>query len=316
MANSYIEYNQNLSETTYSVPFNVLSIDDVNVKGYDGTTWSDLTVSERDAVAKTVKLDTAPSAYQKIRVWRNTGTTQLVDFQNGSRLSESDLDTAYQQGLFVAQEVSEGASTAPSFKGDQGIQGIQGIQGPTGPTGPLGPTGPQGADSTVTGPAGADGTNGTNASPFPAGSVIYHAANTAPSGFLKADGATVSRSTYSDLFAAIGTTYGAGDGSTTFLVPDLRGEFMRGWDDSRGVDGSRSFGSAQSDQMEAHNHTGGTPMHSSHTATYGSVSAGGSGPGGSFSGGRYAANTSTVGGTGNSSETRPRNVALLACIKF
>jgi microcystin-dependent protein len=102
----------------------------------------------------------------------------------------------------------------------------------------------------------ANGGTGSSAgaSSFPAGSVIYHAANTPPTGFLKADGAAVSRSTYSDLFAAIGTTYGAGDGSTTFLVPDLRGEFMRGWDDSRGIDGSRAFGSAQADELKSHNH--------------------------------------------------------------
>ena len=218
MANSYIEYTSGLTSTTYDVPFNVLSIDDVNVKGYNGTTLSDLTVSSRNAAEKTVTLNVAPSAFQKIRVWRNTGTTQLVDFQNGSRLSESDLDTAYQQGLFVAQEVSENASTGSLSKGDQGDQGVAGNDGA------------DGAD-------GADGVDGTNASPFPAGSVIYHAANTPPTGFLKADGSAVSRSTYSDLFAAIGETYGAGDGSTTFLVPDLRGEFMRGWDDSRGVDG-------------------------------------------------------------------------------
>ena len=111
MANSYIEYTSGLTATTYSVPFNFLSIQDVNVKGYNGTTWSDLTVSSRDATAKTVTLSGAPSAYQKIRVWRNTGSTQLVDFQNGSRLSESDLDTAYQQGLFVAHEVTENTST-------------------------------------------------------------------------------------------------------------------------------------------------------------------------------------------------------------
>ena len=323
MANSYIEYTSGLTATTYSVPFNVLSITDVNVKGHNGTTWSDLTVSSRDAAAKTVTLSGAPSAYQKIRVWRNTGTTQLVDFQNGSRLSESDLDTAYQQGLFVAQEVSEGASTAPSFKGDQGIQGIQGPLGPTGPTGPLGPTGPQGADSTVTGPAGADGTNGTNgtnASPFPAGSVIYHAANTAPSGFLKADGATVSRSTYSDLFAAIGTTYGAGNGSTTFLVPDLRGEFMRGWDDSRGVDGSRAFGSAQADEFKLHGHpsrrgtefnattdTGGGGILMDSNGTQANKSA--------FTGTPSNTDGQHIGGSGGS-ETRPRNIALLACIKF
>ena len=135
MANSYIEYTSGLTATTYSVPFNVLSIDDVNVKGYNGSTWSDLTVSSRDASAKTVTLSGAPSAYQKIRVWRNTGTTQLVDFQNGSRLSESDLDTAYQQGLFVAQEVSENASTNIEGIGPQGPQGIQGVAGNDGADG-------------------------------------------------------------------------------------------------------------------------------------------------------------------------------------
>ena len=135
MANSYIEYTSGLTATTYSVPFNVLSINDVNVKGYNGTTWSDLTVSSRDATAKTVTLSGAPSAYQKIRVWRNTGTTQLVDFQNGSRLSESDLDTAYQQGLFVAQEVSENASTNIEGIGPQGQQGIQGVAGNDGADG-------------------------------------------------------------------------------------------------------------------------------------------------------------------------------------
>jgi hypothetical protein len=135
MANSYIEYTSGLTETTYSVPFNVLSITDVNVKGYNGTTWSDLTVSSRDAVAKTITLSGAPSAFQKIRVWRNTGTTQLVDFQNGSRLSESDLDTAYQQGLFVAQEVSENASTEVEGIGPQGPQGIQGVAGNDGADG-------------------------------------------------------------------------------------------------------------------------------------------------------------------------------------
>ena len=132
MANSYIEYTSGLTATTYSVPFNFLSIDDVKVKGYNGTTWSDLTVAESDAVAKTITLSGAPSAYQKIRVWRNTGTTQLVDFQNGSRLSESDLDTAYQQGLFVAQEVSENASTEVEGIGPQGPQGIQGVAGADG----------------------------------------------------------------------------------------------------------------------------------------------------------------------------------------
>ena len=62
-----------------------------------------------------------------------------------------------------------------------------------------------------------------------------------PSGYLKCNGAAVSRTTYADLFAEIGTAFGAGDGSSTFNVPDFRGEFVRGWDDSRGVDSGRNF---------------------------------------------------------------------------
>jgi hypothetical protein len=132
MANSYVEYSSGLTATTYNIPFNYISIDDVLVKGYNGSAWSDLSVASRDASANTVTLSGAPSAYQKIRVWRNTSTNQLVDFQNGSRLSERDLDTAYQQGLFVSQEVSENASTVVESAGPQGPQGIQGEAGISG----------------------------------------------------------------------------------------------------------------------------------------------------------------------------------------
>ena len=83
----------------------------------------------------------------------------------------------------------------------------------------------------------------------PSGAVLYFAGQTAPTGWLKANGAAVSRTAYAALFAAIGTTYGAGDGSTTFNLPDLRGEFMRGWDDGRGIDRGRAFGSAQGDAI-------------------------------------------------------------------
>ena len=77
------------------------------------------------------------------------------------------------------------------------------------------------------------------------GDIKFSAANEAPVGWLKADGALVSRAEYGALFAAIGITYGAGDGATTFGLPDLRGEFIRGFDDGRGVDQGRAFGSWQ-----------------------------------------------------------------------
>lgn len=95
----------------------------------------------------------------------------------------------------------------------------------------------------------------------PVGTVIMYPATAAPTGYLKCNGAAYSRTTYADLFAKIGTTYGAGDGSTTFNVPDFRGEFIRGLDDGRGVDTSRTLGSAQASQNLSHAHTVTDPGH-------------------------------------------------------
>lgn len=141
------------------------------------------------------------------------------------------------------------------------------------------------------------------------GEVSYFAMQNAPSGWLKANGAEVSRSTYADLFAAIGTRFGAGNGSTTFNLPDLRGEFIRGWDDGRGVDAGRSFGSFQADEFRSHNH----PLIGNDRGTIGSQL---------FASGLYqddaeraASDPDSIGYRGGD-ETRPRNVALLACIKY
>lgn len=138
------------------------------------------------------------------------------------------------------------------------------------------------------------------------GALQAFAMSSAPSGWLKANGAAISRTTYAALFAAIGTTYGAGDGSTTFNLPDLRGEFVRGWDDARGVDSGRAFGSSQADQMPSHTHS--------------LAASGGAGAtvqiAGSNSQSPGSVQTSATGGTENGSENRPRNVALLFCIKF
>lgn len=134
----------------------------------------------------------------------------------------------------------------------------------------------------------------------PSGTVIWVASSTSPAGYLKANGALVSRTTYADLFATIGTVFGVGDGSTTFGLPDLRGEFLRGWDDGRGVDAGRVFGSGQADDFKAHTHT---------------TSTGGTTSNSLNSGGSVNLAASTTGSTGGA-ETRPRNVALLACIKY
>lgn len=135
----------------------------------------------------------------------------------------------------------------------------------------------------------------------PAGTIILFASPTVPTGYLKANGALVSRTAYSDLFAQIGTTFGAGDGSTTFALPDLRGYFPRGWDDGRGIDTGRVFGSSQADDFKSHIHGNGA-YNTGYVADSGSSL-------GSYC---VGANTTATGGP----ETRPKNIALLYCIKY
>jgi len=78
-----------------------------------------------------------------------------------------------------------------------------------------------------------------NVGTVPIGSVTAFAGATAPSGWLLCAGQTVSRTQYSGLFLTIGTTYGAGDGSTTFALPDLRGRVPAGKDDMNGSAANR-----------------------------------------------------------------------------
>lgn len=136
------------------------------------------------------------------------------------------------------------------------------------------------------------------------GEVSFFARNTPPTGYLKANGALVSRTTYAALFAAIGTTWGAGDGSTTFALPDGRGEFFRGWDDGRGADSGRAFGSAQSDDFKSHAH--GLPGNTLNGSIDGSAD---------WNTGITLVSTYSTSSAGGA-ETRPRNLALLACIKY
>lgn len=110
---------------------------------------------------------------------------------------------------------------------------------------------------------------------IPPGQVSHFAMQTPPAGWLECDGALVSRSTYAALFAAISTAFGVGDGSTTFGLPDFRGEFIRGWDHGKGTDSGRTFGSSQAQDYLAHNHTAttsgtdGTHTHGASAATNG-----------------------------------------------
>ena len=156
----------------------------------------------------------------------------------------------------------------------------------------------------------------------PSGAVAFFAGANAPTGWLKANGAAVSRTTYAALFAAIGTTFGAGDGSTTFNLPDLRGEFPRFWDDGRGLDSGRGLGTQQMDAFQGHNRDLRRSQNNSYIHGWVGVSAGAGHyvPDAQGSGDvwitRDYLTDSRYGTPRVAAETRPRNIALLACIKI
>lgn len=116
--------------------------------------------------------------------------------------------------------------------------------------------------------------NSTIPGGIPTGTVVPFAATTTPSGWVICDGGLYGRtaldpSPQPNLFSVIGTTYGAGDGLTTFSVPDLRGVFVRGFDNGRGLDPLRVFGTQQADSFKSHNHSGNTGLfNATHTHAF------------------------------------------------
>jgi microcystin-dependent protein len=158
----------------------------------------------------------------------------------------------------------------------------------------------------------------------PVGTIIETSLASPPAGYVAASGALLSRTSFAALFNAANASglvseatwsanswgrYSVGDGSTTFRVPDLRGEFRRGLDSGRGVDSSRGIGTSQAGAMESHTHgpaSGATSFIGNQTGAGGTLGA-------SQAPGLTA--TSTTGATGGA-ETRPRNIATLVCIKF
>ena len=171
------------------------------------------------------------------------------------------------------------------------------------------------------------------------GTVAYFACSSPPSGWLECNGAVLNRNDYIELFSEIGTTYGYTN-SDNFILPDLRGEFIRCWDDGRGVDkyptytyggstteSNRPFDSSV--QSYATKTISGTVGYISETWAYNGSAYGvfikpqyggwgqnltPSRTDDSAAGAVYFDSSRVT----NSSlgETRPRNVVLLACIKY
>jgi microcystin-dependent protein len=164
---------------------------------------------------------------------------------------------------------------------------------------------------------------------MPPGAVLWWPGTTPPSGWIKANGALLSRSTYAGLWAAaqasgnlaasdgawVAGQFSPGDGSTTFRVPDLRGQFLRSWDDGRGIDTGRALGSSQADAFQGHRHSL-TYLISSGSAVNAAQVVGASS---ALSVEAVVTGPSTDGVNGTprtARETRPLNLAYLHIIKY
>lgn len=228
---------------------------------------------------------TAPSSPSLGQLWQDTSQTpdelKMWDGSNWVRVDPDGIDQTFADARYL--QIATAASTYLPLAGGTMTGDLTLTGAPT--TNNMASTKKYVDDQIAAIPT---------AESTPAGTVIWTARSTAPTGYLKANGAAISRTTYATLFSAIGTTYGAGDGSTTFNLPDLRGEFVRGWDDGRGIDSGRAMGSSQTQSTQ--NLDGTVSL----LTVYGG-------------GVEYQFNNTNV--DTNVTETRPRNIALLACIK-
>ncbi|WP_258379369.1 phage tail-collar fiber domain-containing protein [Pseudomonas protegens] len=144
-------------------------------------------------------------------------------------------------------------------------------------------------------------------SAHPVGAIIPFPKAEVPAGYLELNGSVHSIAAYPDLAAYLGTTFNKGDeGAGNFRLPESRGEFLRGWDHGRGVDAGRGLGSWQADEFKSHFHTTNNTSYVGSDPTlwvYGDAGSGSITP--------PSVQTNTAGGI----ETRPRNLAVMWCIK-
>lgn len=185
------------------------------------------TLSEKVALAPTLQWATITSTTPlKIRLDGSDAHLAGIDCIGTPQRGQRVLAILWNRRVTIITGRGSGGGT-PGPKGDPGERGPQGPQGPAGtpgargPQGERGPQGPQGSQG-IQGPPGPAGAGGG----VPTGTIVPFAGYSAPTGWLFCDGGQYSASSYSTLYAIIGTTYGGGNGS--FRVPDLRGRMPVG----------------------------------------------------------------------------------------
>ena len=344
MATTQNTYTGNGSTTDYTLTFPYLAVADIRVSLDDvGSTAFSL------ANPTTLRFDSAPGNGVAIRIYRVTDdSNNKIVFSSGSSIKADDLNDAVNRNLYIAQETTNNLDNVTAGAVSDGSLTTAKLADDAVTTEKIGPSAVDStaiADNAVTESKIADNAvteakvsvkNGF----VPTGAVFHFVSTSVPNGYLKCNGDTIPNGSgtvqgvtadFSALYALVGAT-----------LPDLRGEFIRGFDDGRGVDSGRSINTTQSDQNKQHNHTASAtstvtdPGHEHDILGYKDSDNANRSPTGIIQDDdRFAARVSIADGdaiqsntTGitvatsvtidnnGGTEARPRNVALLACIKY
>lgn len=350
MATTQNTYTGDGSTTDYTLTFPYLAVADVRVSLDDiGTTAFSL------LNATTLRFTTAPGSGVAIRIYRVTDdANNKIVFNSGSTIKADDLNDAVNRNLYIAQEttnnltnvtaggISDGSLTTAKFA-DDAVTTVKiaddavttaKIADDAVTQSKIAPDSISTAqikDNVVT-EAKVSGNNGF----VPTGAVFHFVASSVPAGYLKCNGDTIPNGSgtvqgvaadFSALYALVGAT-----------LPDLRGEFIRGFDDGRGVDSGRSINTTQVDQNKQHNHTATStvtdPGHDHNIRGYSIDEGSNRSPlgiiqdddrdtsrslisdAGAIQNNTTGITVATTIANDGGSEARPRNVALLACIKY
>jgi microcystin-dependent protein len=210
------------------------------------STLKNLTISSGETTGVSLKVTPFTTSSVNLQEWYNTSSNVVASINVAGDLTANSLT------LTTDLSVANGGTGASTFTSGAYLKGDG--------SSPI---------TAQTGIPGGDITSGQVGSSFggsPTGGIMQFAGSTAPTGWLLCQGQAVSRTTFAALFASIGTTYGVGDNSTTFNLPNLQGRVPVGRDsaqtefDALGETGGSKTVTLTQAQMPSHSHT--TPSHS------------------------------------------------------
>lgn len=349
MATTQNTYTGDGSTTDYTLTFPYLAVADVRVSLNNvGTTAFSF------SNATTLRFNTAPGNGVAIRIYRVTDdSNNKIVFSSGSSIKADDLNDAVNRNLYITQEttnnlsnltaggVSDGSLTTAKLAdnavttakiADDAVTTAK-IAHQAVTQSEIAPDSISSAkikDNAVT-EAKVSGNNGF----VPTGAIFWFVSSAKPEGYLKCNGATIPNGvgTVQNITADFSALYALTGGT----LPDLRGEFVRGLDDGRGVDSGRGIKTTQGDQNKRHNHTATSDVNdnghvhdikgyqidenSNRTSKIiqdddRAASRLSTADGGAIQTNTTGITVATTIANDGGSEARPRNVALLACIKY